>query len=251
MDTSNLLIKFARIGARLKVADRPSRRFRTASGVVSLDVSEDREGEFFVVARRSETDPDVAVLDVQPTKRHLLLLVSDGDEKQKFLCGHDERHWFVAAVPSPAPVGTVRQAKEALKPTEVQTAQGRQGLRAEACNRRKNAAYRRQGEWFFLPVPGFHVDESLVLRDEPLRRGNGKPHWIELCYRTEGETVYVCPPPPQRCNSECVPADSHRQPSERRRGGGSRCCEMRASTSGEGSGTPTTRRSCSTDGTGC
>ena len=193
MDTSNLLIKFARIGARLKVAERPSRRLRTASGVVSLDVLEDREGEFFEVARRSETDPDVAVLDVQPAERHLLLLVRDGDEKQKFLCGHDERHWFVAAVPESAPVGTVRQAKEALKPTEVQTAQGRQGLRAEARNRRKNAAYRRQGEWFFLPVPGFHVDESLVLQNEPLRRGNGKPHWTEFCYRTGGETVYVCP----------------------------------------------------------
>jgi hypothetical protein len=127
MDTSNLLIKFARIGARLKVADRPSRRFRTASGVVSLDVLEDREGEFFEVARRSETDPDVAVLDVQPAERHLLLLVRDGDEKQKFLCGHDERHWFVAAVPESAPVGTVRQAKEALKPTEVQTARDARG----------------------------------------------------------------------------------------------------------------------------
>ncbi|MGC1719183.1 MAG: hypothetical protein WA746_09355 [Isosphaeraceae bacterium] len=193
MDTSNLLIKFARIGARLKVADRPSRRLRTASGVVSLDVLEDREGEFFEVARRSETDPDVAVLDVQPAERHLLLLVRDGDEKQKFLCGHDERHWFVAAVPESAPVGTVRQAKEALKPTEVQTAQGRQGLGAEARNRRKNAAYRRQGEWFFLPVPGFHVDESLVLQNEPLRRGNGKPHWTEFCFRTGRETVYVCP----------------------------------------------------------
>jgi hypothetical protein len=55
MDTSNLLSKFARIGARLKVADRPSRRFRTASGVISLDVLEDREGEFFEVARRPET----------------------------------------------------------------------------------------------------------------------------------------------------------------------------------------------------
>jgi hypothetical protein len=193
MDTSNLLIKFARIGARLKVADRPSRRFRTASGVVSLDVLEDREGEFFEVARRSGTEPDVAVLDVQPADRHLLLLVRDGDEKQKFLCGHDERHWFVAAVPESAPVGTVLQAKEALKPTEVQAAQGRQGLRAEARNRRKNAAFRRQGEWFFLPVPDFQVDESLVLRDEPIRRGNGKPHWVEFCYRTGGETVYVCP----------------------------------------------------------
>jgi hypothetical protein len=33
----------------------------------------------------------------------------------------------------------------------------------------------------------------VVLRDEPLSRGNGgKPHWAEFCYRTGGETVYVC-----------------------------------------------------------
>lgn len=193
MDTSNLLTKFARIGARLKVADRPSRPMRAASGVVSLDIREDRDGEFFEVARRPGVDPEVAVLDVQPADRHLLLLVRDGGEKQKFLCGHDERHWFVAAVPEAAPVGTVRQAKEALKPAEVQAAQGLQGLRAEARNRRKNAAYRRQGEWFFLPVPGFAVDEGLVLLNEPLRRGDGgKPHWCEFCYRTGGETVHVC-----------------------------------------------------------
>jgi hypothetical protein len=194
MDIDNLLGKFARIGARLKIADRPSRRFRAASGVISLDIREDREGEFFEVVRQTSLDPEVAVLDVQPADRHLLLLVREGGDKQKFLCGHDERHWFVAAVPESAPVGTVRQAKEALKPTEVQVAQDLQKLRAEARNRRKNAAYRRQGEWFFLPVPGFHVDESLVLKNEPLRRGNGgKPHWVEFCYRTGGETVYVCP----------------------------------------------------------
>jgi hypothetical protein len=48
----------------------------------------------------------------------------------------------------------VQQAKEALKPVEVQSAQAREGLKAKARSRRKNAAYRRQGEWFFLPVPG-------------------------------------------------------------------------------------------------
>ena len=43
------------------------------------------------------------------------------------------------------------------------------------------------------PLPGFHADENLVLRNEPLRRGNGgKPHWAEFCYRTGGESVYVC-----------------------------------------------------------
>src|SRR5438477_5243903 len=37
------------------------------------------------------------------------------------------------------------------------------------------------------------VNEKLILRNEPLIRGNGgKPHWAEFCYRTGGETVYVC-----------------------------------------------------------
>jgi hypothetical protein len=193
MDTTNLLKKFARIGARVKVADRPTRRFRATAGVLSLDIQADRNGEFFEVFSPEGTDREIAVLDVQPADRHLLLMVREGGDKQKFLCGHDERHWFVAAVPEAAPVGTVRQAKEALKPAEVHVAQGRQGLRAEARDRRKDAAYRRQGEWFFLPVSGFAVDDALVLRNEPLRRGNGgKPHWVEFCYRTGGETVHVC-----------------------------------------------------------
>jgi hypothetical protein len=192
MDTNLLDTKFARIGARLKVADRPTRRSRTA-GVVSLDVQTDRKGEFFEIVRQPNTDVEVAVLDVQPADRHLLLLVREGKDKSKFLCGHDERHWFVAGIPETAPVGTVRQAKEALKPTEVLTAQAGKRLGAKARNRRKNAAFVRQGEWFFLPVPGFVVGEKLVLPNEPLRRADGgKPHLAELCYRTGGETVYVC-----------------------------------------------------------
>jgi hypothetical protein len=192
MDAILLDNKFARMGARLKVADRPSRRTRTA-GALSLDVRADRTGEFFEIVRRPDADAEVVVLDVRPADRHLLLLVRENGEKHKFLCGHDERHWFVAGIPESAPVGTVRQAKEALKPAEVRAAQARQGLRAEARNRRKNSAYRRQGEWFFLPAPGLAVNESLVLRDEPLTRGNGgKPHWAEFCFRTGGETVHVC-----------------------------------------------------------
>jgi hypothetical protein len=121
-------------------------------------------------------------------------LVREGKDKSKFLCGHDERHWFVAGVPEAAPVGPVGQAKEALKPAEVQTAQARRGLRAKARGRRRNAAYVRQGEWFFLPVVDLAVDERLVLRGEPLTRGNGgKPHRAEFCYRAGGEAVYVCP----------------------------------------------------------
>jgi hypothetical protein len=193
MNTNLLDGKFARIGARLKVSARPTRRGRSA-GAFSLDVQTDPRGEFFELVRPPGSEAEVAVLDVQPADRHLLLLVREGGDKSKFLCGHDERHWFVAGIPETAPVGTVRQAKEALKPAEVLTAQAGKRLRGKARNRRKNAAFVRQGEWFFLPVPGFVVDEKLVLPNEPLRRGNGgKPHWAEICYRTGGETVYVCP----------------------------------------------------------
>src|SRR5262245_42750594 len=51
METTLFDSKFARIGARLKVADRPSRRSRT-SGVASLDVQTDRKGEFFEIVKQ-------------------------------------------------------------------------------------------------------------------------------------------------------------------------------------------------------
>ncbi len=95
----------------------------------------------------------VTTLHEREADRHLLRLVRDGKDKSKFLCGHDERHWFVAGIPESAPVGTVRQAKEALKPAEALSAQAGKRLRAKARKRRKNAAFVRQGEWFFLPCP--------------------------------------------------------------------------------------------------
>src|SRR6202035_5735672 len=119
-----------------RVPAQPARRSRT-SGVVSLDVQTDRKGEFFEIAPQPGSEAEIAVLDVQPADRHLLLLVREGKDKSKFLCGHDERHWFVAGIPESAPVGTVRQAKEALKPTEVLSAQARQAVRAKDRNRRK------------------------------------------------------------------------------------------------------------------
>ena len=188
----SLVAKFERIGARLKLSDGPEPRRVAASGLVRLDVRTDNHGEFFEIRGRFG-DARIEVLDVQPADRHLLLMVREREEKPKYLCGHDERHWFVAAVPESAPVGTVRAAKEALKPAEVRSAQARKGLDAEAGNRRKNAAYRRQGEWFFIPAPDLKVDAKLVLNDEPITRGNGgKPHRTEFCYRSGGETVQVC-----------------------------------------------------------
>jgi len=43
-----------------------------------------------------------------------------------------------------------------------------------------------------VPEPSLVVDEKLVLRNEPLRRGAGKPHLVEQLFRSGGETVHVC-----------------------------------------------------------
>ena len=121
--------------------------------------------------------------------RHLLLLVR-GEEKSKFLCGHDERHWFVAAVPEDARgVTGVRTAKVALQPELVPAAVGR--ARPKHPLRRRNSAYVRQGEWFFVPAPELDPPDALVLRNEPLSRGRGQVHLIELAYRRGGQLVWV------------------------------------------------------------
>jgi len=193
MDTTLLEKKFQRIGARLKVADRPVRRSRTASGLLMLDIGEDRRGEYFELIPQTSELPEVEVLDLRPKNRHLVLMVREQDAKNKYLCGHDERHWFVAGIPESAPVGTVRQAMEALQPRIVRSAVASQKLSGVTRNKRKNAAFVRQGEWFFLPTNAFWINENLVLQNEPLSRGNGgKPHWAEYCFRTGGELVYVC-----------------------------------------------------------
>jgi hypothetical protein len=220
IDQDSLEAKFVRIGARLKLSDGTGRRSHVASGgSVRLDIRIDRDGEFFEIRRGSGDEGRIEVLDVQPSERHLLLMVRERGEKPKYLCGHDERHWFVAAVPESASVGTVRAAKEALKPAEVRAAQARMRLGAGAGNRRKNAAFRRQGEWFFVPAPGLKVDDALVLRDEPITRGNGgKPHSCEFCYRMGGESVYVCGRHPGGVDVKRYQQILHDQPEAKRWG---------------------------------
>jgi len=116
-------------------------------------------------------------------------------EKSKFLCGHDERHWFVAAIPETARgVTGVAAAKAALQPETVRELVERTRLKDPF--RRRNAAYVRQGEWFFVPA---RVDppDVLVLRDEPLTRGAGKAHVMQYAYRRGGVLVYVSARHPQ------------------------------------------------------
>ena len=193
MNTNHIESQFATMGARFRARIVPENR-RSRSDY-AMDIRRDRHGEFFElrVPGNLSDQLDVGVLQVRPRERHLLLLVRRDQPKRtldRFLCGHDEREWFVASVPGR--VSSVAQAMESLKPTEVQAAQAQAGLTARQRHSRNNRAFRRQGEWFFIPAPGLNPDPKLILRDEPIRRGSGKAHFVEMLYREGGTQVYVC-----------------------------------------------------------
>ena len=191
--------KFAIIGARFKINElaprwRPWVGWRRTEDY-AVDIQEDRRGPFFElrVPEHLADLLDVTVVQSEPKQRHLLLFVrktADKPQLDRFLCGHDEREWFVAAVPGGA--SSVRQAMDALQPEPVRDALTRNHVSSRKRYERKNRAFRRQGEWFFVPEPSLSVDKKLVLRNEPLRRGAGKPHIVEYLFRTGGETVHVC-----------------------------------------------------------
>jgi hypothetical protein len=181
----DVIDKFEKMGARVKVTvDRLAQ--------TRVDVRRDRDGEYFDL--RHGTDTEVQVLDVRPHDAHLLLMArrANAGDNSKFLCGHDERSWFVAAVPESARASNVQGAKDALKPQEVWDAIRQFRVPLNQRDRRKTKAFLRQGEWFFLPRPWMNVSEKLALVDEPIRRGAGKPHICQFLYRQGGQTVHVC-----------------------------------------------------------
>jgi hypothetical protein len=200
MNTQQIETKFDAMGARLKVREIPSRwqqgdRTWISPSDFAVDIRRDGNGEFFElrVPTHLSGSLDVSVMQSEPKQRHLLLAVRKSGDKphlDRFLCGHDEREWFVAAVPGGA--SSVRQAMDALQPKDVRDSLAQHQVPSRERYARKNRAFRRQGEWFFVPEPAFVVNEKLVLHHEPLRRGRGKPHLVEQLYRTGGETVHVC-----------------------------------------------------------
>lgn len=222
---SELRRPFEWIGARLTVEDAEVRWFPPAPGErqvrewrgrpidagvarrlldsLQVDVRADGSGTYFEVAR----DPRVTVevLDVRANDRHLLLtahvpvppavaaaMEADATPtRTTFLCGHDEKAWFVAAIPESADARDVQAAKDALKPQAVWDAMRDLGVPPEWRDARKTAAFVRQGEWFFLPRPGLRVDAGKVRRDGRIQRGAGREHVCQFVYEIDGETVHV------------------------------------------------------------
>jgi hypothetical protein len=195
MKELNPIIKsFEQIGARVKVStfDRP-RRGRDSRSIV-VDVKKDRKGEFFDI--RYLDMVELLILDTQPKDKHLLLMARDPDNpKAKFLCGHDERHWFTASIPENLPVSTVTDAKQALKPKELIQIESGGAIRKKDLQKRRRkikpgGKIYRQGEFMFVPDPNFKPFHVAVIKNEILSRG-GNPHRAQYLYREGGETVYI------------------------------------------------------------
>ena len=194
--------KFEEMGARVRLVSLAAARRawngrRTLFGApvsVEVDIGHDSHGEYFEIRRAPAVRLDV--LDVQRGDQHLLLTARAAGESvkdaSKFLCGFDERSWFVAAIPEAAAVADVQDAKDALKPEEVWQAMREYGVPSKDRDKRRTWAFVRQGEWFFIPRPAAQVSQKDVLRNEPIQRGAGKAHMCQFLYRDGGEVVYVC-----------------------------------------------------------
>jgi hypothetical protein len=197
---------FLRMGARARLRPVHSAQLRRAWNgkgknlralaevdPVRVDILRDPDGEYFDIQRRPGVRLDIQ--DVAPADRHLVLSAHEmmgAYSTSTFLCGHDERAWFVAAIPEDARARTVQQARDALKPQEVWDAMSEFGVSMEERDLRQTAGFIRQGEWFFIPCPMMEIDWDLAIFNEPIQRGAGKPHVCEAMYRqTDGEEVFV------------------------------------------------------------
>ncbi|HXG83648.1 MAG TPA: hypothetical protein VNI84_06435 [Pyrinomonadaceae bacterium] len=189
MDKKIIERHFGLLGARVKIGE-VSRTWRSGG----IDIRKDKIGEYFDIRVNTDEPVGYEVVDVKPDLRHLLLLARTNEGKEKFLCGHDERHWFVCAVPGNGVSGVVK-ALEALQPATVRGRIAQNLRRHKNRFERRNEAYVRQGEWFFVPAPELVVNPTFVNqihKNEPLSRGRGsKPHLCEEIFRTGGELVWV------------------------------------------------------------
>ena len=178
---------FAKMGSRINVRHVKPRRFADRNNGLTIDILRDRVGEFFALDIH---DPNLKtqVLQVDKKDKHLLLMVKDFNGMSKYLCGHDERHWFVAGVDENT--RNIKDAKEKLKPREAIGSQKQFNVKPKLKNRRRNQGFIRQGEWFFIPKPNFN-GKGIIHKNEPIQRGRSKPHIVEEIIRYDGNMVYV------------------------------------------------------------
>ena len=100
----------------------------TAGNVFEIDVRQNGRREAYHLKYPTGDTVLVEALDVKPKQRHLIMDVTGWrlPISGRYLCGHDEQHWFVASLPFDRRTATVRGAMEALKPAIVLREQKRE-----------------------------------------------------------------------------------------------------------------------------
>lgn len=206
MERSNLKKMFDKIGARITIRKGIS----NISRAVSMNISNDKKGEHFTFTINpniKESDIMIQILDIDENLRQMLLFLhfpriefdrygklmknkpGDEYEKSRLLVGHDEMHWFVAGVTNSI---TIKQAFERLRPSAVKLSMEKFKVKDKYWRKRKNKGFIRQGEWFFVPVHFIENNQTIIHKNEPIRRPNGgKPHFVEELIRFGGDIVYV------------------------------------------------------------
>lgn len=178
-----LVRDFAKIGARMHITTLDDRWIRLFNFGLNKKSS---SGEFFRLEIQEEAKRvlDFRVSHIDTRTRHAVMSIDRdwGDEvgkssqpegKSHVLIGHDERHWFLADLPERIGINSVHRAMGSLQPPEIQAlrhTRGR-GMPDTQWHRRRNACFKRQGEWFFVPVTADDViNQKLILRDGVLQR---------------------------------------------------------------------------------
>lgn len=172
--------KFEKAGLPVRIIPReeiPGRvRRQLEEGVFFADVHTDKSGEHFRICPGNSR---IQVLNVSKDSPHILVHVDTdpdpysprGDKmqpvgsKRKMIFGHDERHLFVAEL-SAQNVSTVKQALDSLRPGGAGTTD------------------KRQGEWFFKPMPDLDAKKNMIQRNAtiPGVPGAANPHVAEELY---------------------------------------------------------------------
>jgi hypothetical protein len=98
--------------------------------------------------------------------------IKNNPEQRYFLIGKDEGHLFVAQIREM--VLTVQQAHKSLLPSKL-----------KGVNKSK---YRRQGEWFFVPIKW--DSPSFQREDFGMRSGTGRPHMAEYFHQSRMNYSY-------------------------------------------------------------
>ena len=183
----HIATSFENIGARATIRPlgkyAPDRRRRP----MAIDVIDDGSSEYFDI--QLGTGIRLTALDIQAGQQHLVLAASNDVGEDKFLCGHDERHWFTAALPHDEVVTDVKTAKEALKPKLVKI---RERRKRSGKHPRRSDVFLRQGEWFFIPWPHARIDrDRIACNGRLVREAGSKPHHCEFLFDAARQE-YVC-----------------------------------------------------------